>query len=325
MKQHGRINLENVAIINDPGIGNLQRGQIAFANTDRFSAGNYDVPLTAHLASYEDPEDLWEHLERMIPSVGVSRRFNFKKHDKASAFLTEVDATRAIGTKFKQVELLGDDVDTRTQNKGLTMTIDKEEMDVPGIEELRTRYLSQRLARNEIAEFIRLLDAAASNSGLTWSVGKVDPDLDIYGVLSTAQKADGIWKNTALYGEDAWLLRRQACRRQATAGAIASALGTASIVASDLRVRDLIVEDKVNRTSKTSKARLVGSVIYLYYTWTGSDKDDPSDFKRFWSSARGNKLGVYRKEHDTGVDISVEHYSLTLATSGLSTLKRTIN
>jgi hypothetical protein len=261
----------------------------------------------------------------MIPSVNVTHRFNFKKQDKASAFLSETDDIRAVGAKFKKVEFIGDEVNARTYNKGLTMTIDKDEMEIPGIEEIRTGYLIQRLARNEIARFIAVLDAAASNAGLTWTTGSRDPDQDISDMLDAAQQVDGIWKNTLLYGKTGWQYRRACLRRQLTAGSLAGAQKTPDEVAADLGVRDVIVSDKVKQTTKTTKARLVGAVIYGYYALPGVTKDDPSDFKRFVSPARGGTFGVFRKEHETGVDVTVEHYSVIMSTSGLSTPKRTIS
>jgi hypothetical protein len=312
-------------IVADPGVGNLKPGMVAFANTSRFEAATYNEPLTAYAVGYQDPEDLWQLLERIVPGVQVTHRFNFKKQDKASAFLSESDDIRAVGAKFKKVEFIGDEVNARTYNKGLTMTIDKDEMELPGIEEVRTGYLIQRLARNEIARTVALIDSAASNSAKTWSSGTVDPDQDISNMLDSAQQVDGIWKNTVLMGKTAWQYRRAAHRRLLTAGSIASARMTPDEVAADLGIANCIVSDKVKQTSKTTKARLLGAVVYGYYVLPGVTKDDPSDFKRFYSPARGGKFGVFRKEHETGVDITVEHYSVIMSTSGLSTPKLTIS
>src|ERR1035441_655601 len=280
------------AIKPDPGVGFIAPRTIAFANTSRFEAGNLDQALTEYLTGYEDPEDLWQYLDRMVPSVSVPRRFNFKKHDKAAAFLVDADDARASGSRFKTVEVLGTEVDTKTFARGLATMVDKDEMDLPDIEKLRVRMLSQRLARNEIVRFVALLDAAATNVNLTWSTGAPDPDQDISSALDAAQKVDGLWKNTALYGRSAWQSRRTTYRNQLTAGAIASAQMAVDTLAEDLDLYDVIVADKTKQVTSSTKTRIVGPAVYLYFLWNGMDKYDPSDFKRFWSPDRGVKLAV---------------------------------
>jgi hypothetical protein len=323
-------------IFNDPGraaLVNLPKGAIAFSNTSRFDASAYDQGLTEYTTSYEDPDDVWGMVEKCCPGVGVEPRFNFKKHDSSAAFLMEVDDTRAVGQRtFKRVEVLGTEVEARTFSRGLTMMVEKDELDsIPDVLKTRAGYLKQRLGRNELSRFITLADTAATTAPLVWSKLTPDPDNDIYDALDISQQEDGIWKNTAIYGGQAWFFRRGAFRAQSTAGAIASAQFDEDDLARNLRLRNCVVADNVRQLTSKIKTRFFGPAVYLYYAYSGMMKDDPSDFKRFWSAvgarggSKGSQLAVYVQEHSFGVDLTVHHRSVTYVTSGNTIIKRTIS
>jgi hypothetical protein len=301
----------------------------AFANTSALQKSTFlNRGLTTYLSTQDDPDNLWQYLERLLPSVQVnSRLFDYKRHDKASDFVAASDYQRGIRGKYKTVDFLGDEVIASIPQLGATTLIDEQEADNPNIEKSRTDRISQMLARSQLVQFLTLLDAVSQPTPKKWSAGAPDPDSDIYNLLDADQKQTGIWRSHLWIGEDAWLTRRNCYRPQATAGAIASAQMKAEDLAADLRLRRVVVDDRKKSISSSTLAPIVGSSIYLYSAWDGTDRNDPSDFKRFWKPAAksGEMLAVYREEHSHGIQITVWHNSLIVTASGNPCRKLIVN
>lgn len=306
------------ALPQDPGSG-LTPGVIYAANEGRFTAANYSEPLTAYTLGWKDPENLESLLEEVAPKVEVTRRFEFKAATNAEAFLSETDDIRAIGAPFKRVEYTGSSVNEKTHNKGLTIRIDHDDAVGDAWREQAVDRLRMRLARNDLRRALSLLNAAANNQARTWSSGTPNPDDNCRTELRAAADISGARPNTVLFAEAAWDARIAAYEGLNTPAAGRKAAMTEQELARHLMV-DLVLPIKA-RFQSTSSAKagvMTASTVLFYLAYKGLSKDDPSDIKLFRSMARGGKWGVYVTEHEKFTDISVEHYSNIVITSGLS-------
>lgn len=305
-----------------------QSGVIYAANEARFTASNYSEPLTQYIVGWTDPENLEVLLDSIVPSVPVSRRFEFKKATNAEAFLSETDDVRAIGANFKRVEYTGSTVNEKTLNKGLTIRLDKDDM-LDGMEEERAiARLRQRLSRNEVRRALTLIDAASTNVGEVWAATE-NPDKDLRDTLTTAAGISGVRPNVVLFSETAWDLRMDAYEAAANTSSYA---GRAAAMTKEDLARKLMV-DRIEivkaryQSSLTAKSLVQTTLTVLFYLAVqGASKDDPSNAKRFVTNAEGGtRYRVFRKESDKFVDLTVEHYSnIVITSSGASIRKLTV-
>lgn len=307
-------------------VDEVPRGVICAANEERFTATHFSEPLTVYATGWRAPENLDDLLESLFPSVEVGRRFEFKSATNSEEFLSEVDDVRAIGAEFKRIEYKGSTVNEKTLNKGLSIALDTDELDLPGAEERAVRRLLARLKRNDLRRGIALLDAAAANANLTWNAS-ADPDLDIRSARITAANKNGVGANVVAYGEAAWQKRLESysAPTRANTGVAAAALlrdldGVARFVGAD---RALEIRARYQSTA-TAKTAIVPAVVYVYMAEAGASKDDPSNVKRFVTPTVSGRYRVYREERTKSVVISVEHYSNIVITSTLGIEKRTI-
>ena len=303
--------------------GNNKPGLIYASNEARFTATNYNEPLTAYTVGWKDPENLEALMEALFPSVEVSRRFEFKSADNAEAFLTEDDDARAIGSAFKRVETKGTSVNAKTINRGLTLRVDKDDVLGDNWRQQKVSWLIARLMRNEFKRSIAILDAAATNAGKTWNAAS-NPDGDIRAALKLGADKSGIRPNRVIFGEAAMDLRMDVFEAQNTPYAGRAASMTKAELAAKYMV-DLVEVVKARyQSTATDKAAIVPSVVYAYLAYNGVDKDDASNFKRFVSpTQQGTRLAVYVEEFTKFVDLSVEAYSAPTITSTLGIRKIT--
>lgn len=306
------------ALARDPG-SDLVSGQIYAANEARFTAANYSEPLTAYTLGWTDPENLEVLLNQIAPAVEVSRRFEFKAADNAEAFLSETDDLRAIGAAFKRVDYTGSSVNEKTHNKGLTTRIDHDDTVGDGWREQAVDRLMMRLLRNDLRRALTLLNAAANNQARTWTSGSPNPDADCRTELKAAADISGVRPNTILFAEAAWDARTGAYEASTAPAAARKAAMTEAELARHLMV-DLVLPIKA-RYQSTSSAKagvMTASTVLFYLALQGVTKDDPSDIKRFVTPTPGGRFRVYVTEHEKWTDITVEHYSNIVITSGLS-------
>lgn len=300
---------------------------LCLANENRFTAGNYNEPLTTYAVGWREPTNILDTLNRVAPAVPVGRRFEFKSAVNAQEFLSETDDVRAIGSGFNRVSYSGTSVNQKTINKGLTVRLDRDEDLVNADSEKRAvARLLNRLLRNDLRRAVALLVAAATNTAKTWdtTAGK-DPDQDVRADLITGGDARGFGSNTAVYGDTAWLKRSLSHRAQNTAGGIASSSLTPEGLASLLGLDNVIVSKERYQSSASAKSQIVSNLVIMYYASQMVDKDDPSNIKRFVTPTESGDYRVYREEHDKYVDISVEHYSNIVITSTLGIRTLTIS
>ncbi|WP_269540148.1 hypothetical protein [Cerasicoccus fimbriatus] len=298
--------------------------EILAANESRFNAAHFSEALTAFTTGWKDPENLAALLDFVAPSVPVGRRFEFKKADNAEAFFSETDDVRAIGSAFKRVEYSGETVQAKTLNKGLTVRVDHDEITTDDWEERTVQILLQRLWRNELRRAITALDTAATNANKVWD-GSSNPDGDLRAMLIAAADESGVRPNRLILGEGAWDLRASAYEGQDNAGANAGASYTLDQLAKKLFLEDARVFSSRYQSSASAKSAIVGNAVYAFFGQQALSKDEPSNLKRFVTPTDGGDFRVYREDHAKFTDITVEHYSSVIATSGLGVRKLTVS
>lgn len=309
--------------------GSILPGQICLANEARFNSAFFSEPLTGYAAGWRDPNNIEATLDFLAPPVQTGRRFEFKKADNTEAFLSEADASRALGADFKRVEYKGTSVNDKTLNKGLTMRIDLDIAgEMPNWRELFTARLLQRILRNELRRATDTLVNAATNAAKTWdaTAGK-DPDSDILTELMTAIDSSGVRPNRILFGDVAWNKRLLSHRAQASAGGFASSGLTPEQLAGFLGVEGVRISRERYQSAAATKSKVVPDVVLLFYGIDGATTEDATHAKRFWSAVEGGgKFRVYEQQVNSKmIDLTVEHYSNVLLTSNVGLRKLTIS
>lgn len=309
----------------DRGIGLNTPGLICAANESRFTSAHYSTGLTGYLVGWRDPENLDQLIQDLFPEIPSARRFEFKSAVNAEQFLADTDDIRESGSPFKRVERQGTTVLGKTVNKGLTVTVDHDEVDeLDGAwQQMYVAWLTQRLLRSEIRRGLAIVDAAATNVGKVWGANS-NPDGDLRAQLKAGADQCGIRANQLVLGEAAWDLRMDVYEPANTPYAARAAAMDEAALAKKLMVDRCIVVKARYQSTATAKQALVPSVAYSYLAYPGAMKDDPTNVKRFTSKARGGqRFGVYVVEHEKTTEISVEHYSSVLAATTLGIRKTT--
>lgn len=314
-------NTETTTMLQDTKI---PKESVSAATESRFNAANFSEALTAFSCGYKDPEDLAGLLEFIAPAVPVARRFEFKKARNAECFLSETNDIRAIGSAFKRVEYTGETVNEKTQNKGLTIRVDHDEVMSDDWQERYVQLLIQRLYRNELRRAIVVLDFAAKTSQVTWNA-KSNPDSDLRKMLSVATDASGLRPNRILLGEGAWDMRVNAYESKENPIFLRSADAGPSELARKLLVEDIRVIRARYQAEVGEKSQVLGNAIYAYYARPDITKDEPSNLKRFVTPVgTGTPFRVYVEEQAKFTDLTVEHYSNIVVTSDLGIQKYSV-
>jgi hypothetical protein len=307
---------ETLTIGLDAGVGPNPHGMVCAANENRFEGSHYNEPATNFLVGVLGAElqPLRDELNALAPAVRVGRRFEYKKNKKDIAFMADMDDARAIGASFAKIEDKRESVDAKTTNRGLTMTLDRDEM-LDGDIEQTAQLLTAILLRNDIRRAVATLNAAATNADKTWNADAL-PDGDIANDLNTALIARGVMPNTVVAGSTAWLYRRSAYESSDKAGALLLANRTPAEVATALGVDKVHVSKTVYRDTKGgTKASLLANYVFMYYIDEIVSKEDGSNLKRFYTPCDGGEeFRVYVDETQAKtVTVTVEQYSLITA------------
>jgi hypothetical protein len=309
----------------DPGEA-LRTGHICLANEGRFEASNLSEALTAFAVGWRDQEDIESTLDFVAPAVPVARRFGYKVATNAEEFMSDTDDIRAIGANFKEIESRGTDVESRTDNKGLVIKLDRDEL-MPGDEEVHTGRLLRRLLRSELRRAITALAALHGGTGKVWAAGGgTDCDTDVTAALETARLSSGLRGNRVLYGGGAFQLREEAYAGKDKAGAFAGLSLDVDGLARRLRLPNggVRISNEVFQSAVASKSKVVSDIVMAFYATPGASKEDPSNLKRFYTPTDAGKYRVYRQETAKFVFITVEHYSKVVATSTVGAVRLTI-
>ena len=310
--------------------GRAVHDRIVAANDSLFVQSYFSEPLTQFAVGYRDSAQIEATLEFIAPQVPVPRRFEYAAATNIEEFYSETtDDLRAIGADFKSVKYTESKVNAKTDNRGLMITVDLDEVaDKANWRELYTGKLVRRLKRNALRRALALLSAAATNTAKTWdtSSGK-DPDQDVNSELITGATASGVRPNRVLYGDTAWSKRMLAHRAQNTAGGFSSAGMTPEQVAGLLAVDGVLVSKERYATSESAKAEIVSNLVIMFNAMSGADAEDSSNIKRFVSAVEGGGfMRVYEQQLTAKLyTICVEHYDLTKITSTLGIRQFTVS
>ncbi|MDD4736634.1 MAG: hypothetical protein PHP44_11085 [Kiritimatiellae bacterium] len=299
--------------------GNPIPGVVYAANSSRFVEANLRQDLTTYGIGFRDPDadKLEEMLEFVAPSIDTPERFSFKKADNAQAFLMDDTIIRSSGQDFKRVEYTGTEVDARTDNKGLVMRVDLDDVkNDPNWEQRYTILLKNRVFRGELGIGVAILGSAATNSAKTWNSSS-NPDQDVADMIDAGGDVRGMDANRILFGKQAWSYRRAAYGPQNNAAAGAQYHFKPQDLADWLSADEVRVAKSRYQSSASAKSKLVGALVLAFYAEKGVTKDDPSDIKRFVSPCQnGQKMAVYVHQVSAKlVDITVEMHSRIVATS----------
>ena len=301
----------------DPG---KHQAGIYLANEDLLAQTHFQEGITDYLVGWNESQDIDATIDAIAPPVQVGRRFEFHKSDDSEAFLSEDDDIRAINAEFKRVDYKGDVETSRTLNKGLTERIDKDRISgnttVDQMAERSSTRLLSRLSRNEARRCMTTLLSLDSGTAKTWGSTQ-DPDGDMHSLLESAADEAGIYPNTVKIGSSAWSKRFLGYRAQDNAGAYSSSMLTPAQLADLLGVDSVqIVKERYSTKKGGTKAKLLGDYVVAAFVEPTPGMDDPSNLKRFWSPTdQGGRYAVYVEEHPKFIDVTVEHYSVLIATT----------
>ena len=320
MKSFGSYNLATIGISD----GSAGIGRAVLANEAAFNATFFSKPLTDFAVGFKsDEKKVDDLLAFLAPKVRTTRKFQYKVADNADAFAVVSDDSdvRALGGQFKTVATTGNIVDSHTVSKGLTMRVDRDELnDDPEAEQKAVAYLRTVLLRAEIIRALTGLKGAASNTAKTWGTGanKADADADIMAMLKACGDAAGLLPNTVLFGPAAWQKRFLTLRDSANSAVAQSATLTLEQIAGLYGVRTVKrIEDRYQASANAKNALLSDNLVLAYNTQTSGIKDDPSNIKRFVTKVNGSDYAVFREEKAAGIDITVAHQSRIIITSSL--------
>ena len=315
----------------------LKPGEVYLANESVFTQNYFDEPLTTYALGWKDPNNIQATLDFFAPSVSTPRRFTYKRWVNIEEFLSEGtnDDLRAIGQEFPTVKFTGDEVHSRTDNRGLRIRIDLDEVadptsaiagGVPAYQARVVEKLKRRILRNSLRRSIAVLSAAATNTAKTWNTSAgTDPDMDVLNALLTATTASGIRPNRVGYGDTAWTKRILAHRAQNNAGGYASAGLTMDQVGAFFGAEAYVSRERYS-SQGNALAEAVGNLVLMFFS-QGTDVEDPSNIKRFTSPCEGGgDFRVYVQQVTSKlVDITVEHYEKIAITSSLGLSQLTIS
>lgn len=303
--------------------GSLRPGVIASANAARYDTANLSTPLTAYAVGFMNTLKVRDELNFIAPVVPTARRFSFRKIGENQAFISEDDDIRAVNAKFKTVEFTGEEIDSKTINKGLAVVIDEDDRQIS--DEQTVAYLLRRLFTNEQRRAISVLDSIDSSAAVVWNpASPTNAISDLRNMVDASHLASGIYPNRMILGSQANTYLFSVL--QAKDGPVANVTNLKQVT-EHLMLEEARMISNVYATKKGTgnKTAILGNVIYCYYAADGLTPEDPSAIKRFVSpTSAGGDYAVYIEKSTKFTTITVEHYSRVIATGSLGVQKRTV-
>ena len=322
--------MNNIAIL--PASANLMPGKVYLANEGAVNNQFLSEALTQYSVGWTSPDGKLEALLQTLTGapVIVPKRFSFKKMDNAKAFASveNDEDVRAIGADFKRVTVEGETVDQHTVSKGLTLRLDRDELnDNPQAEQDAVAYLKTLLLRGDIIRAFAGLNGAATGGKAitaTWTAAaKADADAAILAHLQTLADDSGLLPNRVFFGATAFA-KRFTTMRASDAVAVSNGAALTPEQLAGLYAVDTVNVCNERYQTGSGKSTLVSNNVVLLFNAQGSGvKDDPSNIKRFVTKVNGQDFAVFREEKAAGVDVTVAHQSLIAITSGLGVGKIT--
>lgn len=293
-------------------------GQITVANAAQNYAGSLAQDVQGYLAGLPSTDEM-EMLDLLFPGIQVNDFFQFAKADD-EAYLTEADDSdiRAIGANFKRVQYKGTTVTDATQQKGLTMRVDHKTLPkvngvvVPGWENRYAASLRNRLVRADKVRGLALLDAAATNTAVTFSAA-TNPDGLLRAMVQATRVATGMAPTHCVIGNAAFQARVDAYEAAARANTGVANHSDYSLedLARYLNVGRVVLEDGIKQTAKGgNKVDTLGLLAYSYSAMESAIMEDASNIKRAYSPVTGGgEWAVAIQENAVFTDITVWHES----------------
>jgi hypothetical protein len=321
---------DEIFINSDPGIGNVPVGTIcAASNEGRFDAQFLSQPLSTFAIGGWDKDELQALLDFLAPAAPVPRRFSYFSFDAADAFLRDEggEDIRAIGADFPKVQ--GEsktEHEGKTDNKGLTIAIDADELAAdPTLETRSTTRLIQRLLRNEVRRALALIDATSVNTGKTWN-SSADPDRDVLDELELGFAASGNRANRVIYGSTAWSKRDKAYRaRIPLAASPVREWGRRRSATTSPPTCAPRISSTVGGSGSLAGLPL-GAVVHVPRSEWAWRSRIPATFKRFVTNSGGQAIRIFRQQiGPKKIEITAEHYSRIVVTSTLGVRKFTVS
>ena len=313
----------------------LKVGEVALANEGAVNNQFLSEALTQYSVGWTSPEGRLEALLKVLTGepIVVTKRFQWKKMDNAKAFASveNDEDVRAIGADFKRVTVQGTVVDAHTVSKGLTIRVDRDELnDDPQAEQKAVAYLRTLLLRGEIIRAFTGLSGAATGGNAiskTWGTGESarDADADVTAHLQTLADDSGLLPNRAFYGSTAWQKRFTTLRAASNSAVAMTATMTPEQLAGLLALDSVHVCNERYQTSSGKATLLSNNLVLLYNAQSSGIKDDPSNIKRFVTPVAGVDFAVFREEKAAGLDITVAHQSVVVITSAKGIGKITVS
>ena len=308
----------------------IQHGTILAANDANFDAAHIAEPLNDYIVGAPDDEGLQAAIDALFPSIPVGRSFTYRTHDTKEQYQTDSgdDADiREIGGDFPRIRTTGAQADGRTDNKGLTMVLDNDQGgEDSAVQQRAVTNLRNRLLRSDLRRGLVILDANDTNAAKTWSSGTdKDPDLDAAIDNNTGGDARGVDGNVIVWGQTAWLNRKQAYGANLSPGTAGSKNLTPQEAAIAAGCQRGIVLPFRYQSSATAKAAVLAGVVFIYHAKQGAMPNDPSNVKRFVHNTSSGVFRVYVQSELKKTLVTVEHYSRIIAASTVGIRKLTIS
>ncbi|MBP5191208.1 MAG: hypothetical protein J6Z25_01395 [Opitutales bacterium] len=262
-------------------------------------------------------KEMEKPLNFIAPTVFVKRFFEHRKD--TDLFSSPINDIRSTGSNFKYIDSVGEKVQSKTLNKGLTTRVDSDDL-VKDCEERHVFAMVKLLLENEyrraIQAYIDTIKKAQKNTKkqLTeigpWEKDK-SPDADLRNLLLTAWKDYGFSPNRIVMHQNVSYTRYVSCAQQNNAGANTINLPLGEL-AKLLSIEDIQLIQPYVRG-------LEGDEIFVFLAQNGLPKDDASSaITRFVTPFDdGNLFQVYVETHPKFIDITIEYYSdISVTASG---------
>lgn len=308
-------------------------GQTFLANSSDYKAASNITNLDEFVVSCpaDDQEQVLNELFPSVPAGG--RLFRFAKAADDD-YLTETrdDDIRDTYAAPKIVKSHGTTATDEIRNKILGRIIDldawpKDQRGKRKVSETAkwVKKLRKRLVRADLFRGLSLLNAAATNTAVTWNAS-ANPDGDLRQKIEAATCRP----NIIVFSSTAWSMRKDSYEASSRTNDSLSkhAEYTEAQLADYLKVSKVIVlRAKYMAIEGGNILDMLGDVVIGYYADESPSEDDASNIKRFTDVCdNGQEWMVYEENHLSKiVTLLVEHYSQFVVTRPSGIFKLTVS
>lgn len=311
----------------------ISPGQVALANSEMMNDTFFSEPLTSYAVGWRTEDNRLEDLlETLAPQVRVSDMFQYFVDNNPAAFAAIEDGSdeRAIEGEFKLITAHGTKETGSTISKGLTTVVDRRMLNAdPNLINKKIAWLKRILIRAEILRAVKALNAAATNTNVTWGgASGSQPDMDLAKLVMAGGDAAGFDPNRIVMPANVWQQRNLAYGEKNTASSFAGYQMTPAALADWLAIDKVYVSrERYGNGIATAKKQILGTNVALAFNaQDGASVADPSNIKRFVSpDIGGQDWAVWVNDKASHlVWITVSHCSLIAITSNLGIRKLTV-